>query len=369
MNDLFGSGLRKIRTESRLPSRRRAKPAKAERRSACRCPRATTRTTPPRTSRSWRGWSRSAAAPACISAAPTRPRCTTWPPRSSTTRWTRRSPATPASSRSRWRQGNWLTVRDNGRGIPVDPHPKFKNLSALEVILTTLHSGGKFGGKAYATSGGLHGVGSFGGQRAVRGDGGGGRARPRPVEAELRPRQADHEADQRRPGAQPPRHHDPLQAGPARFSAPPQFSPARLYRLCRSKAYLFRGVEIRWVCDPALLKGAKDDTPGRGGAALPRRPARQPGGRYRRRAARAAADLGGRGRPCPARPTGKVEWAVAWLDEARTASCIPTATPSPRRWAAPTRPGFRAALAEGPARLGRAARQPPRRADHRRRRC
>jgi len=56
--------------------------------------------------------------------------------------------------------GNWLTVRDNGRGIPVDPHPKFKTLSALEVILTTLHSGGKFGGKAYATSGGLHGVGS-----------------------------------------------------------------------------------------------------------------------------------------------------------------------------------------------------------------
>src|SRR3954470_16635196 len=56
--------------------------------------------------------------------------------------------------------GNWLSVRDNGRGIPVDAHPKFKNLSALEVILTTLHSGGKFSGKAYNTSGGLHGVGS-----------------------------------------------------------------------------------------------------------------------------------------------------------------------------------------------------------------
>jgi len=56
--------------------------------------------------------------------------------------------------------GNYISVRDNGRGIPVDPHPKFKNLSALEVILTTLHSGGKFGGKAYNTSGGLHGVGS-----------------------------------------------------------------------------------------------------------------------------------------------------------------------------------------------------------------
>src|ERR1041385_6524636 len=55
--------------------------------------------------------------------------------------------------------GGWITVRDNGRGIPVDPHPKFKNRSALEVILTTLHSGGKFGGKVYETSGALHGVG------------------------------------------------------------------------------------------------------------------------------------------------------------------------------------------------------------------
>jgi len=53
-----------------------------------------------------------------------------------------------------------LTIRDNGRGIPIDPHPKFKNKSALEVIMTTLHSGGKFGGKVYDTSGGLHGVGS-----------------------------------------------------------------------------------------------------------------------------------------------------------------------------------------------------------------
>jgi topoisomerase-4 subunit B len=55
--------------------------------------------------------------------------------------------------------GNRLTITDNGRGIPVDPHPKFPGKSALEVILTTLHSGGKFSGKAYATSGGLHGVG------------------------------------------------------------------------------------------------------------------------------------------------------------------------------------------------------------------
>src|ERR1700753_1543873 len=57
-------------------------------------------------------------------------------------------------------ENNVLTIRDNGRGIPIDPHPKFKNKSALELIMTTLHSGGKFGGKVYDTSGGLHGVGS-----------------------------------------------------------------------------------------------------------------------------------------------------------------------------------------------------------------
>src|SRR6201990_1482102 len=57
-------------------------------------------------------------------------------------------------------EGDVLKIRDNGRGMPVDPHPKFKNKSALEVIMTTLHAGGKFGGKVYDTSGGLHGVGS-----------------------------------------------------------------------------------------------------------------------------------------------------------------------------------------------------------------
>ena len=109
---------------------------------------------------------------------------------------------------------NWLTVRDNGRGIPVDPHPKFKNLSALEVILTTLHSGGKFGGKAYETSGGLHGVGSS----VVN-------ALSEAMEVEVardrmlwkqsyaRGKPAT-QADQRRAGAQPARHLDPLQAGP-----------------------------------------------------------------------------------------------------------------------------------------------------------
>ncbi len=74
----------------------------------------------------------------------------------------------PAASKSTLEAGNRLTIVDNGRGMPIEPHPKFPDKSALEVILTMLHSGGKFSSKAYETSGGLHGVGISRGQRAVR---------------------------------------------------------------------------------------------------------------------------------------------------------------------------------------------------------
>jgi topoisomerase-4 subunit B len=73
--------------------------------------------------------------------------------------WTRPSQGHADTIHVELLAGNKVLIRDNGRGMPVDPHPKYKNISALEVILTKLHSGGKFNSKVYATSGGLHGVG------------------------------------------------------------------------------------------------------------------------------------------------------------------------------------------------------------------
>ena len=153
---------------------------------------------------------------------------------------------------------NWLTVRDNGRGIPVDPHPKFPKLSALEVILTTLHSGGKFSGKSYETSGGLHGVGSS----VVN-------ALAERMEVEVaRDRTLFGHAFERGKPVQKLKNLGPIhnrRGTTVRFKPDPEifgkqaFAPARLHRLCRSKAYLFRGVEIRWKCDAALVAGS--DTP------------------------------------------------------------------------------------------------------------
>ncbi len=150
--------------------------------------------------------------------------------------------------------GDWLTVRDNGRGIPVDPHPKFPDRSALEVILTTLHSGGKFSGKAYATSGGLHGVGSS----VVN-------ALAERLEVEVaRDRVLYRQAFARGLPLGRIENAGPVQnrrGTQLRFRPDPEifgaqhFSPARLYRFCRSKAYLFRGVRIRWSCEPSLLRG------------------------------------------------------------------------------------------------------------------
>ncbi|MDP3855523.1 DNA topoisomerase IV subunit B [Phenylobacterium sp.] len=150
-----------------------------------------------------------------------------------------------------------LTVRDDGRGIPVDPHPKHPGKSALEVIMTVLHSGGKFSGKAYETSGGLHGV----GVSVVN-------ALSEHVEVT-----AWKDGFEWRQAFSRGKPLGPIEKGaPTRkkgtaiafipdatiFGEGATFRPARLYRMARSKAYLFGGVEIRWSCDPSRIH---DQTP------------------------------------------------------------------------------------------------------------
>ena len=138
-----------------------------------------------------------------------------------------------------------LTVRDNGRGIPVDPHPKFPDKSALEVILCTLHSGGKFNGKAYETSGGLHGVGSsvvnaLSDHLYVE------VARNKELYAQSFSR-GKPMGPIAKIGAAPNRRGTSVTFHPdADIFGSHHFRPSRLLRMVRSKAYLFSGVEIRW---------------------------------------------------------------------------------------------------------------------------
>jgi len=149
-------------------------------------------------------------------------------------------------------EGDRILVRDNGRGIPTDPHPKFKNKSALEVILTTLHSGGKFNGKVYATSGGLHGVGisvvnALSDELLVE------VARDRQAWSQSFSR-GKPVSKLKAAGPAPNRRGTTITFHPdAEIFGKQKFDPARLYRMARSKAYLFRGVEIRWRCDASML--------------------------------------------------------------------------------------------------------------------
>ncbi|MCV0398057.1 MAG: DNA topoisomerase IV subunit B [Rhizobiaceae bacterium] len=147
-----------------------------------------------------------------------------------------------------------LSVTDNGRGIPVDPHPKFKDKSALEVIMTTLHAGGKFDSKVYETSGGLHGV----GVSVVN-------ALSDRLEVEVARGRQLYRQRFSRGVAQGPleklgevhnRRGTTVRFHPDAdiFGKGAKFDPARLARMARSKAYLFGGVEIRWSCAPALIR-------------------------------------------------------------------------------------------------------------------
>jgi len=149
--------------------------------------------------------------------------------------------------------GNRLTVTDNGRGIPIDQHPKYPGKSALEVILTMLHSGGKFSDKAYATSGGLHGVG-VSVVNALSTDTVVEVARNKELYRQTFA-QGHPTSKLERIGIAPNRRGTRISFTPdaSIFGEEARFKPARLYRLARSKAYLFAGVEIRWKCDPALI--------------------------------------------------------------------------------------------------------------------
>ncbi len=250
-----------------------------------------------------------------------------------------------------------ITVTDNGRGIPVDRHPKFKNKSALEVILTTLHSGGKFGGDAYRTSGGLHGVGlsvvnalsdsltvevarqgKLWAQSFVRGKPK-GPLKDKGKVANRRGTTITFHADEKI------------------FGKRARFRPDRLYRMARSKAYLFRGVRIKWSCDEKLLaKG--DGTPEKatlhfpGGlgdylaAALEGRETVTPSPFAG--SAKLNGVSGGKsgGKEAGADKAGKAEWALAWPrdeDDFFNSYCNTVPTPQGGTHEA----GFRGAVSKG----------------------
>jgi topoisomerase-4 subunit B len=203
-----------------------------------------------------------------------------------------------------------LRVTDNGRGMPIDPHPKFPKKSALEIIMTVLHAGGKFSDKVYHTSGGLHGV----GVSVVN-------ALSDKVEVEVaRERKLYRQTFSR--GAPTSKL---VEAGPAhnrrgttvRFHPDPEifgagaaFKPSRLFQMARSKAYLQRGVQIRWKCAPERIK---DDTPAEAVLHFPNGLADFLSELTREKKSVVSEPFSGRSEKSG--PHGRVEWAVTWVTD------------------------------------------------------
>ncbi len=239
--------------------------------------------------------------------------------------------------------GNTLIIRDNGRGIPVDPHPKYPKISALEVILTTLHAGGKFSDKVYHTAGGLHGVGIS----VVN-------ALSEHLEVEvIRDQTIYRQAYSRgvaitkleKYGQIKNRKGTSVGFRPDAeiFGTKAKFRPERIYKLIRAKAYLFRGVEIRWSCNPSLLEGL---------ANVPEQEIIQfPGGLSdylsRELDGRACITEAFTGEAELADGKGRIEWAITWpMDEDDGhASLFCNTIPTPQ--GGTHEQGYRNAIAKG----------------------
>lgn len=206
---------------------------------------------------------------------------------------------------------NQVTVRDNGRGIPVDNHPKFPGKSALEVILTTLHSGGKFSSKVYETSGGLHGVGvsvvnALSEELTVE------VARDKMLYTQSYSR-GDPKGKLKKVGAVNRRGTTVIfRPDQEIFGSSIKFKPKTLFSLARSKAYLFRGVEIRWACHPSLIK-EDDKTPTEAVLHFPGGLADYLTSDLEQRATLTPQIFAGQ-TDLP-EDKGKIEWAVAWTDD------------------------------------------------------
>ncbi len=205
----------------------------------------------------------------------------------------------------------YVRVKDNGRGIPVDPHPKYPDKSALEVIMTSLHSGGKFGGKAYSVSGGLHGVGSsvvnaLSSEMTVE------VARDKCVWMQKYSRGIPV-TPLEKVGATSNRRGTTVIFKPDTeiFGERLRFKPNALYRMARSKAFLFRGVEVRWKCDPVLLT-PDDKTPAEEILKFPN--GLEDFLKYRIKDLPCVTPRPFAGQATLPNGEGRVEWAITWFD-------------------------------------------------------
>ncbi|RYE12442.1 MAG: DNA topoisomerase IV subunit B, partial [Rickettsiales bacterium] len=148
---------------------------------------------------------------------------------------------------------NVITISDNGRGIPIDNHPKFNNKSALEVILTTLHSGGKFSNDSYKTAGGLHGVG-ISVVNALSDDFSVSVKRNKKIWKQTyskgiaKTKLLSEDIGDNASGTIISFHPDP-----EIFGDHIGFKPKRLYDFAKAKAYLFKNIEIHWKCNESLI--------------------------------------------------------------------------------------------------------------------